>query len=187
MITDAHAAPAHESSVAGFAGVVDEHHARIYRFLLRIVGNAADAEDLTQQTFLEAYRSFAHFSGNSSVSSWLHGIALNLARNHRRSIHARHFDGHAELTDVLAAGGADPEAGAVTHDLLRRALAELNRLPDDTRFAFVLVVLDGWSYEEAARSLEVPVATVRGRVFRARARIREALDVTYSETAPLMS
>lgn len=166
---------------SGFSIVVDENYTRIYRFLLKLTGNTEDTKDLTQQAFLEAYRRFADFRGESSLSSWLHGIALNLARNHRRRTAATRIDDVGDLLENLPADEASPEGATISRQMLSKAMAILNALPLETRQAFALVALDGWSYEEAASRMGVPVATIRGRVARTRAKIREQVSVT--ETA----
>lgn len=160
-----------------FQQLVHDHQKRLYRFILKNIGNAADAEDLMQQAFLEAARAYAGFRGESALSTWLYGIAMNLTRNYLSRAPQRKytFEGEQSLDD-MASEALDP-ADAMSHRQTLQALQlELADLPGEMREVLLLVALDEVSYEEAAVMLSIPVGTVRSRVSRARSRLRQRLD-----------
>lgn len=150
-----------------------EHRHHLLRFVQRYVRNPEDAEDVVQNTFMEAVRCADRFSGLSKPSTWLFGIALNLARNHvRRSC--------ADLCDVIDETvlaqipdmHADPAMLIELREIAAKVEAMLNELSPKIRNTFE-AVLDGEStYEEAAEQLDIPVGTVRSRVSRVRAAVR---------------
>ncbi|SDG74810.1 RNA polymerase sigma-70 factor, ECF subfamily [Propionivibrio dicarboxylicus] len=159
-----------------FRQLVQDHRQRLHRFILKNIGHAYDAEDLVQQVFLEASRSYETYRGESALSTWLYGIAMNLTRNYLSRAPQRKYDFvDSELLEDIAAESDDP-ADSIAR---RRAVISLNRelsaLPLEMREVLLLVALEETSYEEAALMLAIPVGTVRSRVARARARLRERL------------
>ncbi|MBF0325797.1 MAG: sigma-70 family RNA polymerase sigma factor [Alphaproteobacteria bacterium] len=153
----------------------------MFRFILKQVGDRADAEDLTQEAFLQAFRGFESFQGRSLPSTWLFGIAVNVVRTHlRRSPQLRHTYVPEEALAEL------PNEGNPLADLeMRRRIealdAALFRLPDDWREVLVCVSMEGLSYEQTATVLDLPIGTVRSRLSRARERL--AADLMQEETA----
>lgn len=150
-----------------------EHQRHLLRFVQRYVRNPEDAEDVVQNTFLEAMRCADKFSGLSKPSTWLFGIALNLARNHVRRSYAH---AHEMLDEVALENLVDPYGDPVTYLELREVTdkveALLKELPDNIRTTFE-AVLDGEStYEQVAEQLNIPIGTVRSRVSRVRAAVR---------------
>ncbi len=165
-----------------FRQLVHDHRKRLHRFIHKHIGNTSDAEDLTQQAFLEAARTYASFRGESALSTWLYGIAMNLTRNYLSRDPQRKyaFEGEQALEEMAtdSADPADEIAGRQTLQALQRELADL---PDEMREVLLLVALEEFSYEEAAVMLSVPVGTVRSRVSRARSRLRQRLRETSIE------
>jgi RNA polymerase sigma factor (sigma-70 family) len=151
--------------------VKHQHHLR--RFVQRYVRNPEDAEDVVQNTFFEALRCADRFSGLSKPSTWLFGIALNLARNQVRRNCADSFERLDEtLMDTLFDLNSDPCAIVELRQTAARVEALLDTLPANVR-ATVDRVLDGeCTYEEAAKQLQIPLGTVRSRVSRVRATMR---------------
>ncbi|MFO1339658.1 MAG: RNA polymerase sigma factor [Burkholderiaceae bacterium] len=156
-----------------FRALVDQHHARLVRFVRRHVDDDAEAEDLAQQAFADAARHHADFRGESPLSTWLYGIALNLARNHvNRSPQRRHrFESEQALAELPCAQ-PDPAEQCAMGQLMRVLERELATLPPDMREVLWLVSVDELAYEDAAERLAVPVGTVRSRLSRARQRLR---------------
>lgn len=157
---------------------VTEHYPAVYRFLLNLTGSKEDAEDLTQQTFLRAWEGLPKFRGGASLSTWLHSIAY---REYTHWLRSR----RNELPLDEAIGVPDPHA---THELegvlFRRALAQL---PSEQREVVLLCYVQGLSTREAAKVLDVPVGTVKSRLFFARQRLKELLQdaiALLSQTMP---
>ncbi len=153
-----------------------EHRRALTAFVKRYVRNEDDAEDVVQATFLEAFRCADRFEGGSKASTWLFGIALNLARNHVRSRIAR--PDTQECTDIedlaesLAAPDSDPAELVGRRDMARKALAILGKLSPELQDTFNAVLDTGDTYELAAQHLGVPVGTVRSRLNRIRQQVR---------------
>ena len=159
-----------------FKGLVHQHQKRLYRFVLNKIGHSSDAEDLTQQAFVEAAKAYEFFRGNSELSTWLYGIAMNLVRNYlSRAPHRRHhFESDDALAD-LATEQPDPSEQLAQKQALQTLQQEVNSLPPDMRDILLLVGLDEISYEEASVMLAVPLGTVRSRLSRARSTLRQRL------------
>lgn len=158
--------------------LVEKYERRIVALGWGLVGNRADAEDIAQDTFLRACRGLATFRGQSTFRSWLFQIAINAARTFRRTRAAR----HEETTDARHDLDASPAPGnleraVIARDEVHRALAAL---PEELRQAVVLRDVEGLDYREIAAVLAVPIGTVESRIFRGRARLRQAL----TDTAP---
>ncbi len=165
-----------DTDEALFKQLVQVHHQRLYRFVVKHIGWSTDAEDITQQAFVEAAQSFSTFKGQSELSTWLYGIAMNLVRNYlSRSPHRRYaFEGEEVLaeTSCLRPTPFDQLAQSETVRALEQALSEL---APEMRDVLLLVGLDELSYEEAAVLLSIPIGTVRSRVSRARSALRKHL------------
>ena len=149
------------------------HHRHLLRFVQRYMRNAEDAEDVVQQTFIEALRCADRFAGLSKPSTWLFGIALNLARHHVRSKVAQAHDAldEAALAQVADTGG-DPAKVLEWRQTAAMVEGMLAALPAGMRATFEAVLDGGSTYEAAASELRIPVGTVRSRVSRVRAAVR---------------
>ncbi len=167
---------ANDGARRDFSALVKEYRQPLYRFVLKHIGRPADAEDIAQQTFVEAYGAIATFRGQSELSTWLYGIAMNLVRNYlNRAPHrVRRFETD-EVLSTLPADVDGPEALVQRMELLTRLYAEVASLSDELKQIFLLVAIEGRSYEEAARLLGIPIGTVRSRLFRAREVIKARL------------
>lgn len=160
-----------------FKELVKTHHKRLHRFILSKIGNGSDSEDLTQQAFLEAAIAYERFRGESELSTWLYGIAMNLVRNYlSRSPHRRHDfvsdEGLASLDD----GQPGPAGQFEQSELIKALDREINELPAEMREVLMMVGLEEMSYEEAAVLLSIPIGTVRSRLSRARSQLRACLS-----------
>ncbi len=144
--------------------------------MLRNIGNPADAEDIAQQTFVEAYRAMSSFRGESELSTWLYGIAMNLVRNYlNRAPHrVRKYEGE-DVLEGVADDNDGPEVLIQRMQLMTRLWGEIGGLSEDLKQIFLLVAIEGWSYEQAAELLNIPIGTVRSRLFRAREAIKTRL------------
>lgn len=164
-----------------FEALVLRHQRRIVNYAMAIVRDAADAEDVAQETFLRAYRSLTRFRGESSFKTWLYAIATNAARTgldrrgRRRRLEEGSLDDEAAPLSAgdVPAGGADAETTLVRRESIDRALAAL---PPDLRVAVVLRDVEGLDYKEIAAATRAPIGTVESRIFRARRRLRPRLQ-----------
>lgn len=156
--------------------IVTEHSGRVYRLAYRLTGNAHDAEDLTQETFIRVFRSLNRYEPGN-FEGWLHRITTNLFLDQARRRTRIRMDplGDDAVRYAAPAGPDSPERGFEHANLdadVQRALAAL---PPQFRAAVVLCDIEGLSYEEIALTLGVKIGTVRSRIHRARALLRESL------------
>ncbi len=155
--------------------VVREHADRVYRLAYRLSGNRADAEDLTQETFVRVFKSLAEYQPGT-FEGWLHRITTNLFLDMARRRQRIRFDALPEdAGDRLAATSAGPEQAYHELHLDPEIQQALDALPADFRAAVVLCDLEELSYEEIAATLGIKVGTVRSRIHRGRVLLREAL------------
>jgi RNA polymerase sigma-70 factor (ECF subfamily) len=155
--------------------IVRQHADRVYRLAYRLSGNRADAEDLTQETFVRVFRSLADYTPGT-FEGWLHRITTNLFLDLVRRRQKIRFDALAEdAGDRLATDEAGPERAYEQNNLDPEIQRALDALPADFRAAVVLCDLEGLTYEEIALTLGIKVGTVRSRIHRGRVLLREAL------------
>ncbi len=153
-----------------------KHQQHLFRFVQRYVRNSEDAEDVVQNTFFEAVRCADRFSGLSKPSTWLFGIALNLARNQVRRKFADLSDTVEEsVLEQIADTRGDPAKLVEHRQLAYLAQEMMEAMPVAIRETFEAVMDGDCTYEEAAALLDIPVGTVRSRVSRARSAIRARL------------
>ena len=153
--------------------LVDRYQRRVIGLAWGLVGDHADAEDVAQEAFLRAFRSLRTFRGQRRFRTWLFQIAINTARTHRRTRARRQEEAVGGSIDLdTTAGGGSLEQAVIARDRIHRAL---ETLPADLREAVVLRDVNGLDYREIAAALGVPIGTVESRIFRGRARLRQAL------------
>ena len=164
-----------------FNTLVVKHQRRVAWAISGIVKSPQEVEELTQDTFIKAWRGILSFRGDSKLSTWLHRIAVNTAKNHLVAQKSRISMTDTQRTDdpdAVSPEGIDEEdperlmAGRQIAETVARAMQEL---PEVERAAIELRELEGRSYDEIAAALDCPVGTVRSRIFRARERIAAAL------------
>ena len=169
-------AEARDGDAAAFSEFVRRHTAAVHRWMSRAVG-AQEAEDLTQDVFLKAYRGLARFRGEAPARAWLASIADNAVKNRYRALSRfrRIFSSaDPEGRDVESAD-ADPERSAGAGESRRLVAEALQRIAPEYRMPLVLRDLEEWSYDEIAASLGLPLGTVKSRIARARGQLREVL------------
>ncbi|MFM5907613.1 MAG: RNA polymerase sigma factor [Novosphingobium sp.] len=146
---------------------------RLRRFCQGLAGNAHDGDDLMQSTVERALARADQFETGTRLDSWLFRIAQNLHIDKARSTKRR---GHqVPVEDIPDAMGEDGRHITEARSDLAAAQRALQAVPEDQRAAFLLVVVEGMSYREAAETLEVPVGTIMSRIARARGRIEQAV------------
>jgi len=155
-----------------FNQLMRAHEDRVFAIALRMLRNRDAALDATQETFLTLYRKADRFHRQSAFSTWLYRVTINTCYDQLRKQKRRQADALPEGNDPPDARSADELAGAELRPDLARALAEL---PEDFRTAVVLSDFEGNSLETVAEILEVPVGTVKSRLFRGRRLLAQKL------------
>ena len=170
---------AQQGDKRAFELLVSKYHRKLGRLLSRMVRDAAEVEDITQEAFIKAYRALPGFRGESAFYTWLYRIAINTAKNALVASKRRPMDYDLDLQDpeqydmnARLAESETPEALLLTDEIRETVNKAIENLPEDLRTAIVLRELEGLSYEDIAQTMDCPVGTVRSRIFRA----REAID-----------
>ncbi len=180
---------------AEFARLVDAYSAPIYRLGLKILGNPQDAEDVLQNTFLNALMHLSSFEGRSSLSTWLYRIASNEAlmqiRRKRKnvSIEDLQTEGSDEgmLPEIFMDWSALPESELITEESKAKLDEAVSKLPESLRLVFVLRDVEGVSIKETAEILNLTETNVKTRLLRARMALREQLSAYYGERVERMT
>lgn len=163
----------------GFEAVVIEHQQRIFRVLLALTHDDAEADCLTQECFLRAYRKRASFRGEASLGTWLTRIAINLAHDRRKSrtlaFWNRTVRGDAERLAGVADSRRTPESALLAQELRDRVWAAVDSLPAKRRTAFVLRFAEEMSLEEIAAAMNTGVGTVKSHIWHAVRAVRRDL------------
>ena len=149
----------------------DAHVDRVFRLVYRMAGDLDRAKDYTQETFIRAFSRLAEFRGEAALSTWLGSIAISVALNGLRKVR-RMRDREVALDDAPQMGRLSVEAEP---DLKTRLAQAIDGLPEGYRAVFVMHDVEGYTHEEIASSLGVHPGTSKAQLFRARARLREAL------------
>jgi RNA polymerase sigma-70 factor (ECF subfamily) len=166
---------------SAFAQLYSLHKRRIYSLCLRMVGNTAEAEDLTQEAFLQLYRKIATFRGDSAFSTWLHRLAINvvLMQLRKKGLAVISLDEAMEPAQEERAGrsfGA-PDlnlAGSIDRMALERAI---DNLPAGYRLIFVLHDIEGYEHNEIASLLDCSIGNSKSQLHKARLKLRDALRI----------
>lgn len=174
---------AKDGDEAAFAQLVEQNQGRIYNLTLRMTGNSEDAADLTQETFLNAWRALSGFQGDSSFATWLYRMANNASidfirrqKRRREAAPTQSLDDETEgRTFEIPDHRYSPEA-ALERSELRGAIERgLAALSDSHRAVLVLREIEGLSYQEIAAALSLEEGTVKSRIARARIELRKLL------------
>jgi RNA polymerase sigma-70 factor (ECF subfamily) len=163
--------------------LVSKYQRKLGRLISRFVRDSAEAEDVTQDAFIKAYRALPGFRGESAFYTWLYRIGINTAKNYllaskRRAPTSTSFD--AEESESFEEASLLREVNTPENELMSKQVvgvvqASLQQLPEDLRSALTLREIEGLSYEEIASVMNCPIGTVRSRIFRAREAIAENL------------
>lgn len=169
-----------------YALLVDKYQRRVERLVARMVRDADEVDDITQEAFIKAYRALPQFRGDSAFYTWLYRIAVNTAKNYLSARNnrprpmadsamqneegAETFGEDADLSDINT-----PESVLMSKQVAHTVNRVVEELQEELRMAITLREIDGLSYEEIAQAMQCPIGTVRSRIFRAREAIAERL------------
>ncbi|NUL81246.1 MAG: sigma-70 family RNA polymerase sigma factor [Armatimonadetes bacterium] len=168
-----------------FEALVAAYERRIYNVLLRMVSDPEEAADLTQETFVKAYKSFDRFRAESQPYTWIYRIAVNSAKdslNSRKRRHAKEIEtSRLEASMPLSAWEPTDQSESPDERLLRQELSAqieraIDQMPTDYREVIILREYQGLSYEQVAEALDTTLESVRSRLARARAWLRQRLS-----------
>ncbi len=168
--------------------LVLKYQHKIIKLVSRFVREPSDALDVTQDSFIKAYRALPNFRGDSAFYTWLYRIASNTAKNFLVSQRRRLGDVGIDSEEMMSREEefglndvATPENILAKDEVQHTVFEAIENLPDDLRTALTLREFDGLSYEEIAEVMECPVGTVRSRIFRARETVSEKLRALSGE------
>lgn len=177
---------------AAASEIVERYQRRIYTLCVRILGNADDAEELTQETLVKALTGLERFDGRAGLGTWLHRIATNACYSRIRSDRVRSrgrvpWLEHGEPEGRSRVQRSDEALDAGQRQ--RHVAAALDQIQPEHRVVLVLRDVQGLEYEQVAEVLGVPMGTIKSRLFRARLALREAIErmesgVTRSDGGP---
>lgn len=159
-----------------FEAVVAAHHGEIHRYLARVTARASDADDLSQETFLRAFRAHGALPADANVRAWLFAIATNLCRNHFRGEARRRRAMSAVAAEAPASDAGRPDGEALLKETTARVDAIVAGLPFKQRLAFTMRKIHDLDYDAIGTSLECSGETARAHVFQALRKIRRGLD-----------
>jgi RNA polymerase sigma-70 factor (ECF subfamily) len=168
------AARLRRGDTAGLTGLMGRHQDRLFRYLLRLVGDEAVAEDTFQQTWLQVTERISRYDGTRPFGPWLFTVARNLALDHLRRRQPASLDDVAEPA-APGGGDADPLAQAVARQQSARLADAVARLAPLDREVLSLRFEEDLALPELAQTLNVPVPTAKARLYRALARLRGRL------------
>jgi len=171
---------------SAFDVLVLKYQQKVINLVTRYVHDPHIAMDVSQESFIKAYRGLKNFRGDSAFYTWLYRISINTAKNYLVSKNRRmpdddidaqeaeQYDGGGKLREI-----STPEREALSNEIQLTVQSTIDALPDDLRIAITLRELEGLSYEDISEAMGCPIGTVRSRIFRA----RESIE---SELAPLL-
>lgn len=162
---------------AAYNTLVVRYQDRLFNTLARLIGSADDAMDIAQDAFIQAYTKIDTFQGKSAFYTWLYRIAFNLAMSHARKRRPLNVLDGDETTRTIepAAITNSPAECMESAERVAAVQAAISDLADEHRQVVVLRELEGCDYEQISEILEIPIGTVRSRLFRARAQLKEKL------------
>ena len=172
-----------EGNSNAFKGLVEQYQTRVYNVIYGMVHNREDAKELTQDTFIKAYKKLDSFQIGTKFYTWLCRIAVNTTIDHIRRMKLRQTTEFDENIAVSQDGSIDdshysdnPEKKALNDELKKAIVEAIDQLPEDQKQVLILKEIDGLSYKEIAEIVGVPHGTVMSRLFYARKKMQEILE-----------
>jgi RNA polymerase sigma-70 factor (ECF subfamily) len=182
MTVDQNAALAGQSDMEAFEEIYRLHHRRVFSLCLRMVRNVSEAEDLTQEVFIQIFRKLHTFRGESSFTTWLHRLTVNQVLMHfrRRVVKTEKVTEDGSIPIRIVSGTENPGRMALIDRIaLNQAIGQL---PPGYRLVFILHDLEGYEHDQIGKLLGCAVGTSKSQLHKARRRLRELL--TGRQTTP---
>ncbi len=169
--------------LAAFEELVAQFERPVYALCFRLLGDAEEARDAAQETFLKVYRGLGSFRGEAGLKTWIYRIAINQAMNQQRWWRRRHREetisldiarGPSDMTigNLLPGRDASPEAQAISSERERSIMRALGEIKQEYRIALILREIEELSYEEIAEAIGISIGTVKSRIARGREELR---------------
>jgi RNA polymerase sigma-70 factor (ECF subfamily) len=158
-----------------FTEFVDAYGAQVHRLVRRYVENPTDAEDITQEIFVDLYRSIAGFRGEAALSTWIYRVAVNRCLRYRQKVRPQSVAYEDGNLGSERDWRGDPERCAAKQELSAQVQGALGRLSEEHRDVVVLHEMHGLTYQECADLLNIPVGTVKSSLSNAFRRLRDNL------------
>ena len=176
-----------EGDQQAFGSLVLRYQDRLFNTMLRVLTSTEDARDVTQNAFVQAFLKLESFRGDSKFYTWLYRIAMNLALSHMRRRKSVVSIEHARETSAMEVEDRNPlpQDRLVGDERVRLVQQALSQLGDQSRQILVLREIEDCSYETIAEILELPIGTVRSRLFRARMQLKEQLQALLAQELEL--
>jgi len=161
--------------MGAFEEIYQRHHRRVYSICLRMLQNAYEAEDLTQDVFIQLYRKVGSFRGDSAFTTWLHRMTVNQVLMHfrKRNVKYEKTTEEGDTPDQVVAGTADPDKMPIVDKIALESA--IDQLPAGYKNVFVLHDVEGFEHEEVARILGCSVGTSKSQLHKARLKLRKLL------------
>lgn len=167
---------ASKGDMVAFEELYKRHHRRVYSICLRMLQNSSEAEDLTQDVFIQLYRKIGSFRGDSAFTTWLHRMTVNQVLMHfrKRNVKFEKTTEEGETPDQIVSGTANPEKMRIVDKIaLDNAIAQL---PNGYKNVFMLHDVEGFEHEEVARILGCSVGTSKSQLHKARLKLQKLLQ-----------
>ena len=165
-----------KGNMAAFEEIYNRHHRRVYSICLRMLQNATEAEDLTQDVFIQLHRKIGSFRGDSAFTTWLHRLTVNQVLMHfrKRNVKFEKTTEEGETPVQVVSGTQNPRKMPVVDKIAIENAIE--KLPNGYRNVFVLHDVEGYEHEEVARILGCSVGTSKSQLHKARLKLRKLLQ-----------
>ncbi|MGI8642228.1 MAG: RNA polymerase sigma factor [Pyrinomonadaceae bacterium] len=165
-----------KGNMAAFEEIYNRHHRRVYSICLRMLQNATEAEDLTQDVFIQLHRKIGSFRGDSAFTTWLHRLTVNQVLMHfrKRNVKFEKTTEEGETPVQIVSGTQNPRKMPVVDKIAIENAIE--KLPNGYRNVFVLHDVEGYEHEEVARILGCSVGTSKSQLHKARLKLRKLLQ-----------
>jgi RNA polymerase sigma-70 factor (ECF subfamily) len=162
--------------MSGFDEIYKKHYRRVYSICLRMTGNVAEAEDLTQDVFLQLHRKLKSFRGDAAFTTWLHRLTVNHVLMHfrKRRVRSEIATDDNDMPDQIVPHTEDPSAMPIVDQIALDTA--ISKLPPGYRKVFVLHDVEGYEHEEVAKLLGCSSGTSKSQLHKARLKLRKLLQ-----------